>query len=69
MIVLQYYIPMKEVNHVLNNITLIHPNSSTKATWLWKEGNLGVRMWSNQVEIEELQENKSEAVPYLRGSV
>ena len=50
---------MKEVNHVLNNITLIHPNSSTKATWLWKEGNLGVRMWSNQVAIEELQENKS----------
>ena len=23
---------MKEVNHFLNNITLIHPNSSTKAT-------------------------------------
>ena len=41
-IVLQYYIPMKEVNHFLNNITLIHPNSSTKATLLWREGNLGV---------------------------
>ena len=24
------------------NITLIHPNSSTKATLLWREGNLGV---------------------------
>ena len=33
-IVLQYYIPVKEVNHFLNNITLIHPNSSTKATLL-----------------------------------
>ena len=33
---------MKEVNHFLNNITLIRPNSSTKATLLWREGNLGV---------------------------
>ena len=41
---------MKEVNHFLNNITLIHPNSSTKATLLWREGNLrvlgcGVTRW------------------------
>ena len=44
--VLQYYIPMKEVNHFLNNITLIQPNSSTKATLLSRERQpWSLRMW------------------------
>ena len=40
--VLQYYIPMKEVNHFLNNITLIQPNYLQRLLYFHGKGNLGV---------------------------